>query len=159
MSKFGKFITMATATGQVKEYLRIRDHEETQKALTAIPVRKIREYYLDRELSFIFSKDLLNQLFALDDCNGVRVYYAAHSSSEAEPETETDPGGGDLADEPGLGAPTLVVVPCHINEDETVVTNISPTNPALTGACEHPGFVRYKGNPEDFDCEADDYFS
>jgi hypothetical protein len=156
MSKFGKPITVAIATDQVKEYLRIRDHEETQKAFASIPTQKIREYYMDQELSFIFEKDLLTRFLSVDNCNGIRVYYAAHTKSESETTVLNEK---DLEEDPGLGAPTLVMIPCHINDAETEVINILPPDEVTPGACEHPGFVRYKGNPEDFDFVTDIYQS
>ena len=97
-----KFITRDFANQEIRQYLKFREESMKQNIFKSLKDPAAREYYSSNEVSFIFRKSELEELFVDPKANAFRIYYAATAEGE----------------------PTLVVVACELSDDDCNVTNI-----------------------------------
>lgn len=125
----GEFINATTANSEINKFLDIRNkcyfHAYSKLQSEKVPPDCLT-YYSDLEISFIFDRTLIQDLFNEIDqsgqhCNALRIYYAA------------DPGKN--------GSTTVVLVgACYdkVDNEVTRVTNVFP-NDQNHAAIEYPG--------------------
>src|ERR671913_241193 len=92
-----KPISRDFANKEIRRYLAYRNESEKKDIFRDLTLKGAQTYYSSDEVSFIFKKSELDNLFAGGDANAYRIYYGA------TPE----------------GKPTLVVVPCRIDPLQT----------------------------------------
>lgn len=97
-----KFITRDFANKEIRQYLKFKEESIKQDIFKNLKDPAAKEYYSSNEVSFIFRKSELDELFMDDKANAFRIYYAATAEGE----------------------PTLVVVACELSDDDCNVKNI-----------------------------------
>jgi len=126
------FISKNEAEGFIKKFLEIKENLAAGLPANLDPVPN--NYYTNSQQSFIFRREFIDGLFEGVDANALRVYYAAHDDGE----------------------PTLVLVACKVNDDDTLAENRMASAADRAGS-QHPkpktdtgGFTK-----ETFDLDAD----
>lgn len=95
---------------EIRKFMEIR--EEIRDSGLANQLSPAAQSYLNsNSLSFVFYKDQLDNMFSQVEANALRVYFAADN----------------------VGKPSLVIVPCQLNSDESSSQNqqASSTGPVL----------------------------
>lgn len=125
----GEFIKASIANKEINQFLKIRDesyYHIISKLQTEQTSSQSLTYFTDKEISFIFDRELIETMFreideSGNDCNSLRVYYAA------------DPDKN--------GSTTIVLVGAYytrVNNEVVSVTNVFSPNPKHA-AIEYPG--------------------
>jgi hypothetical protein len=119
-------ISKNDANYEIRRFLEIRSQVNQPNILNQLP-EYARNYLSSQTLSFVFYKDQLDDLFAAVVANGFRVYFAAKQS----------------------GQPSLVIIPCSINADETSFENKQSGDD--DGGIQYPGLRGTQYGFTDFD--------
>lgn len=150
MLLFGKPIRLSEANKQITGYLQVRNHCTGNGYFDDIQDPKAKVYYEEGGLlSFVFEKEILDNIFKTPWCNGLRVYYACLETDE-----KGKWGGAEEEFILPAGTPTVVLIPCAIGGDGTVI-NLVPQDESLIAAGEHPGIKKFTKSPNDFDLRND----
>lgn len=146
MLQFGKPISLENANNQIREFLAVKkDFKPGEFELSAAP-EKVKHYYQNAELSFIFEKEILEHVMSTPWCNGLRVYHAITDQVQEGFFRMNTSGKTTIP----AGTPTVILVPVTIHADGTVI-NLVPANDKMIAGGEHPCITPFSEDPNSFD--------
>ena len=119
-------ISREDANIEVRKFLEIRD-EIVNSGVANQLSESARNYLNSQNLSFVFYKDQLQNIFTRVTANAARIYFAADN----------------------YGKPTLIIIPCELSGDESSAQNKQATagGPIL----QYPRGLPSGYNKSDFD--------
>ena len=109
-------ISKTDAEDEIKRYIETTAQAITTEYENNLP-EDLRNYLRKKIVSFVFRKEQLEAMFLGNNANALRVYLAAKLGVAPDP--------------------SMVAVPCYINDDESTAQNRLPS-PPYDGGIQYP---------------------